>query len=89
VRPCVRSAVRQQGPGRIYRSNMASELGKERWSVLSDRGLEASGLAHEDARRLVHRLAGEGRHGLCIVTDEAASRMNSSGKPLEIPDRIR
>jgi len=26
--PRVRSTVRQQGPGRIYRSNMASELGK-------------------------------------------------------------
>jgi len=60
---------------------MASELGKEKWSILSDRGLEASGLAHEDARRLVHRLAGEGRHGLCIVTDEAASRLGESGIP--------
>ena len=52
-----------------------SELEMERWAVLSDRGVEATGLTHEDARRLVHRLAGEGRHGLCIVTDEAASRM--------------
>ena len=63
------------------RSKMPSELGKESWSVFSDRGLEASGLVHEDARRLVHRLAGEGRHGLCIVTDEAASRIASSELP--------
>lgn len=68
---------------------MVSELGKERWSVLSDRSVEASGLVHEDARRLVHRLAGEGRHGLCIVTDEAASRITSPRKPQEISDRIR
>jgi hypothetical protein len=68
---------------------MVSELGKERWSVLSDRGLEASGLVHEDARRLVHRLAGEGRHGLCIVTDEAASRIKSRRKPQEISGQIR
>jgi len=68
---------------------MVSELGKERWSVLSDRGVEASGLVHEDARRLVHRLAGEGRHGLCIVTDEAASRIKSPRKPQETSDRIR
>ena len=57
---------------------MTSELEEERWSVLSDRGCEATGLTHEDARRLVHRLGGEGRHGLCIVTDEAASRMSFS-----------
>ena len=55
---------------------MTSELEQPVWSVLSDRGREESGLTHEDARRLVHRLGGEGRHGLCIVTDEAASRMN-------------
>ncbi len=55
---------------------MTSELEAQRWSVLSDRGREASGLTHEEARRLVHRLGGEGRHGLCIVTDEAARRIN-------------
>ncbi len=54
---------------------MTSELGAEKWAVISDRGCEATGLTHEDARRLVHRLAGEGRHGLCIVSDESASRM--------------
>ena len=58
---------------------MSSELEKESWSVLSDRGCEASGLTHEDARKLVHRLGGEGRHGLCIVTDEAANRMLTGG----------
>ena len=67
-----------------------SELEEARWSVLSDRGCEASGLTHEDARKLVHRLGGEGRHGLCIVTDEAAQRMPSKLKssPSEFPDRI-
>ena len=54
---------------------MTSDLEQPCWSVLSDRGCEANGLTHEEARRLVHRLGGEGRHGLCIVTDEAAGRM--------------
>jgi len=67
---------------------MTSELGKERWTVLSNRAVEASGLTHEDARRLVHRLAGEGRHGLCIITDEAASRIHSPVKPAQPRDRI-
>ena len=57
---------------------MTSELEMNRWSVISERGCEASGLSHEEARRLVHRLGGEGRHGLCIITDEAASRMGSA-----------
>ena len=65
---------------------MSSDLEKARWSVLSDRGREESGLTHEDARRLVHQLAGEGRHGLCIVTDDAAARMIAV--PQEKPSEI-
>ena len=57
---------------------MTSELESGKWSVISERGCEASSLTHEEARRLVHRLGGEGRHGLCIISDEAASRMMSS-----------
>ena len=58
-----------------------------RWSVISERGVEQSGLNHEEARRLVHRLGGEGRHGLCIITDEAAARL---GSPLnrEEPEQV-
>jgi hypothetical protein len=54
---------------------MASDLEKEKWAVLSHLGLEATKLTHEEARRLVHRLASEGRHGLCIISDDAASRL--------------
>ena len=62
---------------------MSSELERSVWSVLSDRGCEASGLNHEAARRLVHRLGSEGRHGLCIVTDEAASRTTAEVTEIE------
>ena len=58
---------------------MSSDLEQKCWSVLSDRGCEAGSLTHEEARRLVHKLGGEGRHGLVIVTDEAARRMSSGG----------
>ena len=54
---------------------MTSDLQNENWAVLSERGCEASRLTHEEARRLVHKLATEGRHGLCIVTKEAAERL--------------
>ena len=56
-----------------------SGLTDNKWAVVSERGREATGLSHEDARRLVHRLAGEGRHGLCIMTDDAASRIGAAG----------
>jgi len=62
---------------------MTSQLEQPVWSVLSDRGCEASGFNHEEARRLVNRLGGEGRHGLCIVTDEAAGRMSSEVTEIE------
>jgi hypothetical protein len=58
-----------------------SDLGNEKWAVISNRGSEATGLTHEDARRLVHRLTGEGRRGLCIISDEAAKRMTAPRVP--------
>lgn len=66
---------------------MSSDLEHPCWSVLSDRGCEAGNLTHEEARRLVHRLGGEGRHGLCIVTDEAAERMGTPTRKQETSDR--
>jgi hypothetical protein len=54
---------------------MTSDLEQEKWSVISERGCEASSVTHEEARRLVHRLGAEGRHGLCIISDEAARRL--------------
>jgi hypothetical protein len=51
---------------------MTSDLQNDSWAVLSERGCEATQLTHEEARRLVHKLASEGHHGLCIVTKEAA-----------------
>ena len=56
---------------------MTSDLQNQNWAVLSDRGCEATKLTHEEARRLVHRLEGEGRHGLCIVTAEAGSHVRA------------
>jgi hypothetical protein len=64
---------------------MISNLQTESWAVLSERGCEATHLTHEEARRLVRKLASEGRHGLCIVTNEAAT---SIARPAETRDLI-
>jgi hypothetical protein len=53
----------------------AGELNERRWSVVSERGREAGGLAYADAAALVRRLLGEKIFGTCVVTDEAAARL--------------
>lgn len=55
-----------------------SELREQRWSVVSERGCEASGVNYEEAAGLVRRLRAEGIYGLCIISDEAARRYNAS-----------
>jgi len=66
--------------------SMKSQLELENWSVISERGREASSVTYEEARRLVHRLAGEGRHGLCIISDSAASRMPEIPESREVSE---
>jgi len=70
---------------------VVSDLTENKWAVISERGREAADLTYEEARRLVHRLAGEGRHGLCIVTNEAVSRVASSftqSQSTTVPDKV-
>jgi hypothetical protein len=57
-------------------SVLMSELKEARWSVLSERGCEASRLAYGAAAQLVAQLRRERVFGLCIITDEAALRLN-------------
>jgi hypothetical protein len=49
-----------------------SELRESRWAVISERGREATGLAHAEAARLVRELRAARVRGLCVVTDSAA-----------------
>jgi len=57
-----------------------SELKERRWAVLSERGREESGLSYEEAAGLVARLRAERLSGLCVVSDEAASRLPERAK---------
>ena len=60
------------------------ELGEQRWAVASERGCEATRLDYMGAVELVRRLREEKVSGLCVVTDEAASRLTPhSGPPSE------
>ena len=56
------------------------ELNEGRWSVVSERGREAAGLAYADAAALMRRLLGEKVHGTCVVTDEAAARLGGAAR---------
>ena len=66
-----------------------SELNETRWSVLSERGCEASRLPYAAAARLVAQLTREPVFGLCIITDEAAARLNHKPAPAQTPARRR
>jgi hypothetical protein len=60
------------------RKILMSELREPRWSVVSERGCEASGANYDEAAGLVRRLREEKIHGLCIISDEAARRYNAN-----------
>ena len=51
------------------------ELDEQRWSVMSERGSEASGLTYAEAARLLQQLRADDGHGLCVVTDAAARHL--------------
>ena len=54
-----------------------SELDEPIWSVVSFERVEANGLGYAEADRLLSELDDRGVPGLCIVTDEAASRIKT------------
>lgn len=60
-----------------------SEFTEPRWSVSSERGREASSLPYAEAARLVKQLQSERVHGLCIITDEAAQRLDKAASSAE------
>jgi hypothetical protein len=54
-----------------------SELDMPMWSVVSFDACEASGLTYHAAVKLMSEKESGGVYGLCIVTDETASRIQS------------
>lgn len=58
------------------RDEPRSELDMPVWSVVSFDRCEASGLTYAEARQKLADLESQKISGLCIVTDEAASRVS-------------
>jgi hypothetical protein len=54
----------------------SSDLEKNQWTVVSFAGVEAGGLTYEQASRLIDVLADNGIHGLCVITDVAALKID-------------
>ena len=52
-----------------------SELDLPQWSVVSFDACESSGLTYTAAAKLLAEREAAGVYGLCIITDEAASRL--------------
>jgi hypothetical protein len=57
-----------------------SELGEKRWAVMSERGREATRIAHAEAVELVRRLKAERLSGLCVITEHAANHLPPAKK---------
>lgn len=58
-------------------NHIPSELVEPIWSVVTYETVAASGLTYEEAEKLAERLKAERVSGLCIITDDAASRISS------------
>ncbi len=55
---------------------LKSELDEPGWSVVSFDQIEAEGLTYRQAAELIHLLDSHGTSGLCVITDNAAARMD-------------
>jgi hypothetical protein len=64
-----------------------SELNENRWAVLSERGVEAAALDYAAAARLVQQLIAARIFGLCIITTEAAARLNHKEEQQPAPPK--
>lgn len=52
-----------------------SELSQPRWAVVSFESVAVRNLSYDEAKIWVEKLEKQNVSGLCIVTDEAAARM--------------
>jgi hypothetical protein len=56
------------------------ELNEGRWSLMSERGCEATGLTYAEALELGRELRGAKVSGLCVITDAAGRRLPPAKK---------
>jgi hypothetical protein len=71
------AAFAAEQPAVVELSPVESELSEPRWSLVSFDKREAGGLTYPQAVRLMSELDLSGIAGLCIITDQAASRIKS------------
>lgn len=60
----------------VFPTAIESELESPMWSVVSFDQRQAGGLTHKQAVALLSELDACDIHGLCIITDEAADRLD-------------
>lgn len=58
----------------------SGELAQAFWSVITFDETAATGMTYDEAVELRKKLEAEKVSGLCIITDEAAARMNANKK---------
>ncbi len=58
-----------------FSGELSGELNEPRWSVVSFEKIKVRNMTYHEAARKLKEFAADGISGLCIVTDEAASRI--------------
>lgn len=60
--------------------NESSEISEPRWSVVTYESVAVSGMTYDEALEWLKKLETKKISGLCIVTDEAAARVQTTSK---------
>ena len=68
---------------RASAENAPSELNEPRWSVVSFEARAAGNLTYAQATQKLAELAAQKVAGLCIITDEAAARIDENRRSLK------
>lgn len=68
---------RKEAKGKaVSKENLSSELSLPRWSVVTFETCAASNLTYNEAAKKLAELQSQKISGLCIITDEAAKKLN-------------
>ena len=69
------TSAREMNESSTQKSQEPGELGQPLWAVVSFDQVEAIGLTYAEAEQKMLELDAKGTTGLCIVTNDAASRI--------------
>jgi hypothetical protein len=71
------TSAQKMNESSTQKSQEPGELDQPLWAVVSFEQIEATGLTYAEAEQKMRELDGEDVAGLCIITNDAASRITT------------